>query len=47
MLEVVIESDGIRIGERLGISFHRTLRVPDDGRTYPLPPGLGRFPVRR
>lgn len=47
MLEVVIESDGIRIGERLGISFHRTLRVPDDGRTYPLPPGLGRFPLRR
>jgi hypothetical protein len=47
MLEVVIEADGIRIGARLGISFHRTLRVPDDGRAYPLPPGLGRFPVRR
>ena len=23
----------------------RTIRVPDDGRTYPLPPGLGPFPV--
>jgi len=22
------------------------LRVPDDGRTYPLPPGLGNFPLR-
>jgi hypothetical protein len=22
------------------------LRIPDDGKTYPLPPGLGHFPVR-
>lgn len=29
------------------VSFHRTLRLPDDGRTYPLPPGFGRFPLRR
>ena len=29
-----------------GIEFQRTLRMPDDGRTYPLPPGLGRFPLR-
>ena len=29
-----------------GIEFQRTLRIPDDGRTYPLPPGLGRFPLR-
>jgi hypothetical protein len=31
---------------RLNIDFQRTLRIPDDGKTYPLPPGLGRFPVR-
>ena len=31
---------------RLRIEFQRTLRIPDDGRDYPLPPGLGRFPVR-
>ena len=30
---------------RATISFHRTLRIPDDGRDYPLPPGLGKFPV--
>ncbi|MBV9878064.1 MAG: hypothetical protein JO025_25265 [Verrucomicrobia bacterium] len=30
-----------------GISFMRTLRIPDDGKTYPLPPGLGRFSLRR
>jgi hypothetical protein len=27
------------------ISFQRTLRIPDDGKTYPLPPGLGSFPL--
>jgi len=28
------------------IEFQRTLRIPDDGKTYPLPAGLGRFPLR-
>lgn len=31
---------------QLTINFQRTLRIPDDGRTYPLPPGLGAFPLR-
>jgi hypothetical protein len=31
---------------RLGVTLHRTLRIPDDGRDYPLPPSLGRFPLR-
>jgi hypothetical protein len=30
----------------LQIEFQRTLRIPDDGHDYPLPPGLGRFPLR-
>lgn len=30
----------------LRIQFQRTLRIPDDGRDYPLPPGLGAFPLR-
>jgi hypothetical protein len=34
-------------GTFLGVQFQRTLRIPDDGRTYPLPPGMGAFPVRR
>ena len=29
----------------LSISFQRTLRIPDDGTDYPLPAGLGAFPV--
>jgi hypothetical protein len=31
---------------RLTIDFQRTLRIPDDGKNYPLPPGLGRFPMK-
>ncbi len=28
---------------KLHINFQRTLRIPDDGKTYPLPPSLGSF----
>jgi hypothetical protein len=31
---------------RTEIHFERTLRVPDDGKTWPLPSGLGLFPMR-
>ena len=31
---------------RLAVTFQRTLRIPDDDRQYPLPPGLGAFPLR-
>jgi hypothetical protein len=30
----------------LRIDLQRTLRIPDDETDYPLPPGLGRFPLR-
>ncbi len=30
----------------LTIGFQRTLRIPDDGTIYPLPAGLGSFPLR-
>lgn len=29
------------------LEFQRTLRIPDDDTVYPLPPGLGQFPMRR
>lgn len=45
MLNITIDQEMIRIGERFGITFQRTLRIPDDDRIYPLPPGLGRLPV--
>ena len=31
---------------QFSLSFQRTLRIPDDNRTYPLPAGLGTFPIR-
>lgn len=31
---------------KFDVAFQRTLRIPDDGKTYPLPPGLGNFPLR-
>jgi hypothetical protein len=45
VLETAISGDAIRIGSRFAVTFHRTLRIPDDGRAYPLPPGFGTFPV--
>jgi hypothetical protein len=30
----------------LRVTFERTLRIPDDGSEYPLPPSLGSFPLR-
>ncbi len=47
MLSVTVESHRVRIGERFSVSFQRTLRIPDDGREYPLPPGSGAFPLHR
>lgn len=31
----------------LNITFHRTLRLPEDGKVHALPPSLGAFPLRR
>jgi hypothetical protein len=45
-LAVRIYGDRLEIGG-LEITFQRTLRIPDDGSTYPLPPGLDQFPIRK
>lgn len=45
MLKVEIKKNAIQIGEQFILSLQRTLRIPNDGKTYPLPPGLGEFPV--
>lgn len=46
-VKVVVEQKRVLIGERFSVSFQRTLRIPDDGKVYPLPPSLGNFPVHR
>jgi len=44
---VRVANDEIIFNDGLRISFQRTLRIPDDGDSYPLPPGLGSFPIRK
>lgn len=50
---ITLEDDGLEVrfpdlhpSARLTIAFQRTLRIPEDGKEWPLPPGLGRFPLR-
>ena len=43
---VLAEDEISKVAPRLKIGFMRTLRLPDDGKTYPLPAGLGEFPLR-
>ncbi|MBK1734859.1 hypothetical protein CKO15_06055 [Halorhodospira abdelmalekii] len=43
--ELVFRFPEIHSEAHLTINFQRTLRIPDDQRDYPLPPGLGRFPL--
>ncbi len=45
MLALELRDNRIHFGERFSVAFQRTLRVPSDGRTYPLPPGFGPYPV--
>lgn len=44
-----VQIKGERFVFKGGFAFRleRTLRVPSDGRTYPLPPSLGAFPIYR
>lgn len=44
-MTVRIAGSSLQMGA-LTVTFHRTLRIPDNGRKYPLPPSLGSFPLR-
>ena len=44
--QLVFEFPEVHPHAKVSIEFQRTLRIPDDGDDYPLPPGLGRFPLR-
>lgn len=51
-LKVKVENDNLTFlhgpsNTGLTVTFQRTLRIPDDGKSYPLPPGMGAFPLRR
>ncbi len=44
--ELVFRFPDVHPEATLSIQFQRTLRIPDDGKDYPLPPELGHFPLR-
>ena len=44
--ELVFSFPEVHEDATLKVSFQRTLRIPDDDTDYPLPPGLGNFPLR-
>lgn len=43
--QLVVRFPEVHEEARLELDFQRTLRIPDDNREYPLPPGLGQFPL--
>ena len=40
-------SKALNVGAHTSISFQRTLRVPEDGKEYPLPANMGTLPIYR
>lgn len=44
--DVQLVGDALELPGRVRVTFVRTLRLPEEG-TFPLPPGLGSFPLRR
>lgn len=47
MLTIETQNNRLLFGTDFSLNFQRTLRIPDDGKVYPLPPGLGQFPILR
>jgi len=45
MRQIRLRDNRLEIGARFSFRLERTLRVPTDGSTYPLPPSLGSFPL--
>ena len=43
--ELVFRFPEVHEAAYLRVGFQRTLRIPDDNEDYPLPPGLGNFPL--
>jgi hypothetical protein len=44
--QLIVRFPEVHGDAEMRIDFQRTLRIPDDDREYPLPAGLGRFPLR-
>jgi tetratricopeptide (TPR) repeat protein len=46
-LPITLNGNAIRFGRHFEITFNRTLRIPEDGKDYPLPAGFGCLPICR
>lgn len=46
-LPIRVDDYAVYIGGRFSLSFQRTLRVPDIGPSYPVPPRMGNFRIHR
>lgn len=44
--KLIISFPEVHRDAKATVEFQRTLRIPDDDTTYPLPPGLGKFPLK-
>lgn len=44
--KLVVSFPEVHAAAKGSIEFQRTLRIPDDNRSYDLPPGLGNFPLQ-
>jgi hypothetical protein len=47
MNQIRLRENRLEAGARFSFRLERTLRVPTDGSTYPLPPSFGAFPIYR
>lgn len=47
MARLPLVQDHLHLSERFAVALQRTLRIPDDGRAYPVPPGLEPLPLYR
>jgi hypothetical protein len=46
-MKITLRNNTLVFNHGFALCFQRTLRIPDDGKTYPLPPGLGLFPIMK
>jgi len=45
MFSFKVLGNRVSLGDHFSFSIERTLRIPDDGKVYPLPPSCGSFPI--
>ena len=47
MFDLTVDNNQIAFGDNFSLDFRRTLRIPDDGNTFPIDLGFGGIPICR